>query len=222
MTALGGSTAVIDEKVTWYAARASGLLAWALITAAIVLGLILSTRVIRRRGAPAWLLDMHKFLGTLSLVFVAVHLLAIWADNFVHFGAADLLVPMASAWRPGAVAWGITALYLLLAIQVTSWFMRRLPRRVWHTIHLSSFLLFISATVHGFTAGADRGNLAVQWIALTAGLLVLFLTAFRATAERRVSTSTRFLRAERRPRPAWSSRRHPAGRSASAEPLVPR
>ena len=53
----------------------------------------------------------------------------------------------------GAVAWGIAGLYLLVAIQLTSWFMRRLPRRLWHAIHLGSFPLFAFATVHGFTAG---------------------------------------------------------------------
>ena len=74
------------------------------------------------------MLDLHKFLGTLSLVFVAVHLGALWADNYVHFGASELFVPMASTWRPGAVAWGIVAMYLLVAIQLTSWAMRRLPR----------------------------------------------------------------------------------------------
>jgi len=34
----------------------------------------------------------------------------------VHFGPAQLLIPLASAWRPGAVAWGIVAFYLLVAV----------------------------------------------------------------------------------------------------------
>jgi hypothetical protein len=211
-------TAFLDPKLSWYAARASGLTAWALITASIVWGLILSTRLMRRRGAPAWLLDMHKFLGTLSLVFVGLHVVAIWADNYVHFGASELFVPMGSSWRPGAVAWGIAALYLLVAIEMTSWLMRSLPRRVWHAIHVSSFAFFISATVHGFTSGADRGNLAVQWAALTGGILVLCLTALRVLAPRRLSSSARFPRAEQHPHPASTSRTHLAGRSASAEP----
>ncbi len=177
--------ATIDPKVTWYAARASGIVAWALVTAAIIVGLALSTRLVRKRGANAWLLDLHRFLGTLSLVFVGVHLLALWADDYVYFGPRELFVPMASEWRPGAVAWGIAALYLIVAIQVTSWAMHKMPRRLWHTVHLSGFLLFATATVHGFTAGADNTNLAVQWGALTGGLLVVFLVAFRVLATRK-------------------------------------
>ena len=222
MSALGALTAAIDDKATWYAARASGLLAWALITASIVWGLVLSTRVIRRKGAPAWWRDMHAFMGTLALVFVGVHLLALWADSYVHFGPGELFVPMASDWRPGAVAWGIAAAYLLAAIQVSSWAIHKLPRRLWHAIHLSSFALFISATVHGFAAGADRNNLIVQWLGLSGSLVVVFLAAFRFGARRRVSTSARFPRAGLRPRPASSNRTRPAGKPPSAAPLVRR
>ena len=107
------------------------------MTLSILWGLALSTRLIRRKGVPAWLLDLHKFLGTLSIVFVGVHLLALWADNFVYFGPGELFVPFASPWRPGAVAWGIAATYLLVAIQLTSWMMKRLPRKLWHSVHLT-------------------------------------------------------------------------------------
>ena len=117
----------LNSQLSWYAARASGLVAWAVVTLSILWGLALSTRLVRRKGVPAWLLDLHKFLGTLSLVFVGVHVVALWADNFVYFGPRELFVPFASPWRTGAVAWGIAATYLLVAIQLTSWTMKRLP-----------------------------------------------------------------------------------------------
>lgn len=183
--------AELNPHLAWYAARSSGVVAWALVTASILWGLAVSTRLIQKRGVPAWLLDLHRFLGTLSLVFVAVHLAALWADTYTVFRWSELLVPMASTWRPGAVAWGIVATYLLVAIEVTSWLMRRLPRRFWHTIHLSSFLLFIGASVHGFQAGADRATLLVQWLALTGGTLLLFLVLFRLFAPRRARGASR-------------------------------
>jgi hypothetical protein len=127
----------------------------------------------------------------LSVCFVGIHVLALWGDSYVYFGPRELLVPLASAWRPGAVAWGIVATYLLVAIQLTSWAMRRLPRKVWHAVHLTSFPLFAAATVHGFTAGADNTNLLVQWVALTGGMLVCFLGAFRVRSPRRPPGSAR-------------------------------
>jgi len=181
----------LNPQVSWYAARSSGVVAWALVTAGILWGLAVSTRLIQRRGVPAWLLDLHRFLGTLSLVFVGVHLLALWADSYVAFGWSELFVPMASTFRPGAVAWGIVATYLLVAVEVTSWLMRRLPRRVWHTVHLSSLVLFALATVHGFQSGTDRSALVVQWLALTGGTLVVFLVLFRLLAPRRPRSRAR-------------------------------
>ena len=59
--------------------------------------------------------------------------------------------------------------------------------RATHAVHLSSLVLFIAATVHGFASGADRANLAVQWAALTGGVVVVFLAAFRLAGPRRAA-----------------------------------
>ena len=194
------SVIALNGKLSWYAARASGLVAWAVVTLSLLWGLALSTRLVRRKGVPAWLLDLHKFLGTLSIVFVAVHVVALWADNYVYFGARELFVPFASSWRSAAVAWGIAATYLLVAIQLTSWAMKRIPRRVWHGVHVLSIPMFVMATVHGFTAGADRANVAVEWVATTGGLTVCLLVTLRMwtpprTAQQRNTPSR--VRAER-------------------------
>jgi hypothetical protein len=57
--------------------------------------------------------------------------------------------------------------------------MRRLSRKLWHAVHMSSFPMFVLATVHGFASGADSRDLAVRWVALTGILLVAFLAGFR-------------------------------------------
>lgn len=169
----------MNQQLWWYVARSSGLVAWALATASVLWGLALSTKVLGARPRSPWLLDLHRFLGTLTAVFVAVHLGGLAADSFTHFGWSELFVPLASAWKPGPVAWGIVGLYLLAAIQVSSWLMRRLPRRVWHAIHLSSWLLYATATVHALTAGTDRHNPVVVGAALVSIALVVFGTAYR-------------------------------------------
>jgi len=55
---------------------------------------------------PAWILDLHRFLGGLATIFVGVHVLAILADSYTNFGLSDVLLPLASKWHPVAVAWG--------------------------------------------------------------------------------------------------------------------
>ncbi len=188
----------VSEKLSWYVSRSSGIVAWFLVTASILWGLALSGRLVRRRGIPAWLLDLHRYLGTLSIVFTAVHLVGLVGDNYVHFGWSELFIPMASAWQPGNVAWGIAAFYLLVAIQITSWLMRRMPRRLWRTIHLSSFVLFVTGTIHGFRAGTDMDNRLVRWSGVVSISLVVMLLGFRLGSRR---TGRRGRGADARPVP---------------------
>jgi predicted ferric reductase len=179
----------MKAQLWWDVARATGVVGWALLAAAVIWGLLLSTRLVRGRPTPAWLLDMHRFLGGAAVIFTSLHLTGLVADTYVHFGAADLLVPFASSWRPGAVALGVVSLYLLVAIELTSLLMRRLPRPVWRKIHLTSFGLFWAATYHFILAGTDAGNALARWgINLTAAT-VIFLTLVRILAPRRARKS---------------------------------
>ena len=107
-------------------------------------------------------------------------------DSYVHFGVTDVLVPFASDWKPSAVAWGIVTTYLLLAVQVSSLLMKRIPRHWWKRIHLTSWLLFWTGLVHGITAGTDASHPLYVAVTATMTLLVLFLTIARSlTAKRR-------------------------------------
>lgn len=180
-----------DPKLAWYVARAGGLVGWVLLTTSMLWGVALSTRLLRRKGIPAWLLDLHRFLGGLSVLFTGVHLVGLVADDFVAFGWKELFVPFASGWHPVAVAWGVVACYLLAAVELTSLLMRRLPRVWWRRIHLASFGLFVTATIHGFAAGTDRANLAVRWAALSLSALLGLLVAVRVGRRRRTPGARR-------------------------------
>lgn len=181
------NTENLNPEVWWYVARAGGIVAWVLLAAAVVWGVVLSTRLLGRRTPPAWLLGVHRHLGGLAVVFTAVHVIGLVADSYVHFGWAEILVPYASSWRPGAVAVGVVALYLLVAVEVSSLLMRRLPRRVWRWIHLSSFVLFGVATWHGIAAGTDVGNVVYALTSILVVNLVLGLTLVRILAGRRAA-----------------------------------
>ncbi len=156
---VSGAAVVVaaDPKLTWYVARAGGLVAWATCSASILWGLAMASAAVRRNRSSR-LLGLHRYLGTLTVIFTLIHLVALWLDDFVAFGLVEMAVPMASSWRPGAVAWGVVAMYLLAAVMLTSWAMRWLPRRAWRIVHLASYALFATATVHGYQAGTDRVN----------------------------------------------------------------
>jgi hypothetical protein len=64
-------------QLPWFVARAGGIVAWALTAGSVIWGLLLSTRPLGRRPRPAWLFDLHRFLGGLAVIFTAVHVLAV-------------------------------------------------------------------------------------------------------------------------------------------------
>jgi DMSO/TMAO reductase YedYZ heme-binding membrane subunit len=166
-------------KLSWYLARAGGLVSWGLLAGSVLWGLALSTRITGPSPKPPWMLAFHRFLGALSLVFVGVHIGALVADSYVRFGPADILIPFTSSWRPVAVAYGIVALYLLLAVEITSLMMKRISNKTWRRVHRLSFALFVFATAHTLTAGTDGAIAAVQWTTVGLTTLALFLWLFR-------------------------------------------
>lgn len=174
-----------DEQLWWLVARSGGIVALVLVCLSVIWGLLLSSKYLAGGPKPTWLLDLHRFLGALSVIFTVIHLIGLYLDRFVTFTVTDLLVPFASSWRPLPVAIGIVAFWLLVAIQATSMAKRRLPRRLWRWVHLTSFLLLPLGLIHGSTAGSDATTI---WYRLGAGGLVglvTWLTAWRAWSVRK-------------------------------------
>ena len=165
----------------WYVARAGGLVAWGLVVASCTWGLLHALRTFGRRPTPAWMLSPHRYLSALTIVFVAVHVVAIVADDYVHFGLADVLVPMVSTWHPLAVAWGIVAMYVLVAVELTSLVRQRLSQRVWRGIHMLSYVLLALVTIHLLAAGTDPNELLPVTSAVLIGVASVFGAAMLLT-----------------------------------------
>lgn len=162
------------EQLWWYTARAGGIVSWALLSASVLWGLALSTKVFGKRPRPNWLLDMHQWLGALTMIFLGVHVVALMFDGYVDFGLTDVLVPFASDWDPSAVAWGIVAFYLLLAVELTALGRRWMPKKVWRSVHYLSFPVFVLATVHGVAAGTDATTtMAIALVVVVVALVSL-------------------------------------------------
>ena len=139
----------------WYAARAGGLLAYLLLSASICLGLLMSGKARLKRWPKFALEDVHRFLGILAGVFIAIHGAALLLDSFVPFSLSQVLVPGTSSYRPLAVGFGVVAAELLAALAISNHFRRRIPHGVWRRLHMLNFAVWALALVHGLTAGTD-------------------------------------------------------------------
>ena len=201
------SAILASSKLWWYVSRSAGIVGWALCAASVLWGLALATRALGRKPSAPWLLDLHRFLGGLAVIFVGVHMVSLMIDPFVRFTIGDLLVPFASTqYKPGAVAWGVVAFYLLVAVEVTSLLKKRISARLWRGVHLSSYVLYAFATVHLLTAGSDRFNPVLRWSVLVTVGAVVFFSAYRLVGPGRAASIRSAKRATVRvPKPVEST-----------------
>lgn len=100
---------------------------------------------------------------------VLLHLASLMLDGYVHMGFDELLVPFATTYKPLSVAIGILAFYLLLAAYGSSLLLRWLPRRVWRSVHLGSYIAVLFIAIHAGFTGTDTGRV---WYQITAGVLI--------------------------------------------------
>jgi ferredoxin-NADP reductase/DMSO/TMAO reductase YedYZ heme-binding membrane subunit len=181
---------MIDPHFWWYVTRASAILAWVIMTAAVLWGILLSTRVFRGADNPAWLQDLHRYLGGTALVLTLIHMVSLMLDPWLAMPLDQLLIPLVAEYRPVPVALGILSFYVLVAVQLTSLVMNRLPRRFWKAVHYLSYVAVLAVAVHGAYAGTDAG---APWYQLVATVIVtvsvLALLARIVMARRRKAPS---------------------------------
>jgi DMSO/TMAO reductase YedYZ heme-binding membrane subunit len=178
------------SAVTWEAARAGGFIAYVLLTLAVSAGLVLRNRWQTARWPRIVTNEVHGYLSLLALVFIVVHVAAVLVDPFTRFRLSEVLVPLASHYRPLWMGLGTVALYLLLAVWISSRLRQRISYKVWRGIHVLAYGVYAAATVHGVGTGTDTQTvwaLALYGtsIALVAGLAGRRLLVPPGRADRR-------------------------------------
>jgi ferredoxin-NADP reductase/DMSO/TMAO reductase YedYZ heme-binding membrane subunit len=172
-----------DPAVWWYMARASGLLAWALLGVSVMCGLLMSTQL-NRGSSRQWTQGFHEFVGVLAVVFTVIHLGSVLATADLRIGVPQLLIPFTRPDSPVAQGCGVLALYLLATVMLTSWVRAVLPWRWWRRVHLLAFPLWGLAGVHTVLAGTDTTHPLLYWTGVGIGVVILFLTIVRLLTRR--------------------------------------
>ena len=143
---------------TWLGIRASGITAWGLLTAVVLWGILLRTRLLGRLASPMRLLDLHRWLGATALAFLLVHMILLLVDPAVQFTVAQVLVPGLAPWEPIAAALGTIAFWLLIPVSFIGRLRPRLGRvgNAWFKrSHVIAYAAWPIATAHYVLAGTD-------------------------------------------------------------------
>lgn len=156
--------------ILWEVSRASAFIALACYTLVILWGVALSGRMWR---PPAPQLGFHRFLASLGLVALGLHVGTLMLDRYARVTLSSLvgLDP-----RPG-VRVGAAAMWLAVALPFSFMLKRArwLSQRAWRGLHYFGYAVWGLAVVHGVASGTDaRSPLALTFYgacgALVAGL----------------------------------------------------
>lgn len=170
--------------ITWIVVRAAGVAAYLMLWASVAWGLAGTTSALGRRMSKASAVLVHQFLSTAAFVLLGVHIGGLMLDRFEPFGVLDVLVPLRAGYRPGAVALGIGAMYLVTIVLASSWARKRLSTKAWRRMHLLAVPAFALSLAHGILGGADTARPWMWWTYVATGGIVLFLLLVRATNAR--------------------------------------
>jgi methionine sulfoxide reductase heme-binding subunit len=146
---------VSHDPTFWLLARASGLTAYVLLTLAVIAGITVKTRVLGQAARAASVVDVHRFLTTLTLGALAIHALTLVLDTTVRITPLALLVPGLSPYRPLPTGLGVLAAELMVLVVLSFRFRRRIGMRAWRALHFATYPIFLLATAHGLLAGTD-------------------------------------------------------------------
>lgn len=175
-------------SVTWYAVRASGMVAFALLTTTIALGLVMSGRAKLRRWPRFALEDVHRFASLLTWSFIGVHAFALIVDAYLPISFLDLVIPGLSPYRPLPTALGVVAAELLAALAVANQLRGRISYKLWRQTHYLNFVVWLLVLGHGVASGADSDTAWALGIYVFSASLIAGLTAWRVLSTRSAGT----------------------------------
>ena len=163
----------------WYISRATGIVAFLLLTAVFVLGIAVRGKS-RLPGLPRFATaELHRNISLLAVVFVAVHVLTAVLDSYVHIPLLAAVVPFTSGYERLWLGVGAVACDLMLAMIVTSLLRARLNRVLWRAIHLTAYLCWPVALVHSVFSSEDLRQFPMMFIALASVVLIIAAVAWR-------------------------------------------
>src|SRR5438034_2946735 len=96
----------------WITSRAAGIAALLASTAAVALGLLMSTRL--RKNAD--LRPLHEALALATIGALVVHALALLGDGYMKPSLADLTLPFVSGYQRLWTTTGIVAGWMLIIL----------------------------------------------------------------------------------------------------------
>jgi methionine sulfoxide reductase heme-binding subunit len=161
-------TTSASHHLFWITSRAAGIVALVLASLAVSLGLLMSTKLLRRRGPD--LLAAHEVLALATIVAIVVHGAALLGDQYLHPSIADISIPFVSGYKSLWTSMGIIAGWGLALLGLSYYARRWIGSTRWRKLHRLTAVVWLAGLVHSIGEGTDAGQI---WFLVMIALVVV-------------------------------------------------
>ncbi len=213
----------VPEHVFWLASRAAGVVAVAMMTLSVILGLIQGGRLplgIKARD----LTRIHEFASLATIVAILAHGALLLADPWLKPTFGQILVPFTLDFKSFYTGLGIVGAWVAVILGLSYYARDHIGIKRWKTLHRFTIVAYALSVVHVFGAGTDAQATWLKAPLLASVGVVTALFVLRVSSTRKLSRPA--------PRPAQPAApvqsratppvprppAHPARRSAQAAP----
>ena len=168
----------------WITSRAAGFAALILASLAVSLGLLMSTKLLKRRGAD--LRATHEILSLSTIVAIVLHGVSLLGDSYLHASIADISIPFVSTYKTVWTTLGILGGWALVLLGLSYYARRRIGAARWRKLHRFTALAWLAGLAHALGEGTDAGQAWFLAMLAIVAIPALALLATRVLKPRRV------------------------------------
>lgn len=147
----------VDTHLFWITSRAAGSLALILASLSVGFGLLMATKLIKRKGAD--LRVVHEALSLGTIAALVVHAGALLFDGFINMGVLDVTVPFVASYHRFWTSTGILAGWAIVLLGLSFYVRDRIGRNRWRALHRFTALAWLLGVAHSLGQGTDAGQL---------------------------------------------------------------
>lgn len=159
-------------------ARLAALIAYALMVATVVLGVMLRLRFMQRAVNRATFYGAHMTLALSAMIFGGIHGLTFLYQPIWRIGWTQLTLPFSGGVQRIPVGMGILGTELAIAVACSVWLQNRLGYHRWLRVHQFAYASFALIWLHVFLVHPEPRHLNPVAVGVAAGagtVLVAFL-----------------------------------------------
>ncbi|HEX5194358.1 MAG TPA: hypothetical protein VFW09_16285 [Solirubrobacteraceae bacterium] len=165
-----------SHELFWFASRALGVVAFAMLGVTVSVGLSIAGRLTHRPGIAPKLRRFHETAALVTLGLIAGHAGLLLGDRYLHPGLTGITIPFAMHYRPQFTGLGIIAGWLAAILGLSFYVRRRIGPKLWRFLHRFTVAVYLLAIVHVLGAGTDAHS---PWmLATVTGLTMPVVFAF--------------------------------------------